>query len=255
MKPGEVYVEPVLIGFATLLIAAMMGSRELESWLLTVSTGELAAALAASYFVGIIVDRLGDAVLDPLNQHHRLLFALDEMERPEKPRGRDPFPEDRYNVMRMKEEQAADHIDYLRSRIRLMRAMVVLAPAAGVAVALRMATSSQHARTLTQVRMMEIVQYATIFVVCLFYIVVVILRCGKSPLPRTDQLTNPARLKDYRKDYLQGCSHHVPFATFAMRNERLWDVVVALAVLAGAVAAYGVSMVAGLIVGGLAVLV
>ena len=147
MKPAELYFEPVLIGLATLFVAAMMGSRELEAWLLHADIGELAIAIAAAYFVGIVVDRTADAILDPLNHHHRLQVAMKEL------RGRnvedrsDPFPEDAYHIATTESEQASEYVYYLRSRIRLTRAMLVLAPACAVGVALRFSdasASTQH---------------------------------------------------------------------------------------------------------------
>jgi hypothetical protein len=234
MKPAELYFEPVLIGLATLFIAGLLGLPALESRLLGAGAGEVAAAVATAYFVGIVVDRVSDAMLDPINHRHRLLFARKEPRVDAAGKRCDPFPEDAYHVATLGSEQASDYVHYLRSRIRLMRAMLVLAPACGVGFAVRLSQEGSLTRA------------GAIAVVCVTYGLAIILRCREASvlaMPerfrkngsvtlRTDRLAEVKVLAWYDERF----PPRQALWKFAIRNEPLSIPAAALAVYAGLVA-------------------
>ncbi len=138
MKTAEFLVEPLLIGYAVLVTAAMLAMGDPGPWLPTNTSGEIATLAVFAYFVGVVFDRVADTILGPLEQHYRLQFALRHLRQPHHiptAAADDPFPKDAYQVRVMQNEQAWAHASYLRSRIRLVRALVVLTPALGVASA------------------------------------------------------------------------------------------------------------------------
>jgi hypothetical protein len=214
-----------------------MGSSALEAWLIDADLGELAVAVAASYFVGIVVDRVADAILDPINHHHRLKFALKQLRRRTSDNGRDPFPEDAYHVATLQNPQATEYVYYLRSRIRLLRAMLVLSPAFGVAVALRISSAVD-----------PIWRHVAIGIVCAIYALAVVFRLKETraataarvrdrrssnlAAPRTDGLLDTAVLEWY----LARIGPEQPLWRFAVRNEPLSFAAFLLAMFAGILA-------------------
>jgi hypothetical protein len=137
MKTTEIFVEQVLIGFLVLLIPGLLWWDTLApAW--NTGTNKLftgAALAGAAYLIGIAYDRVADTLLEDLDQHFRLAYAL----KPSGPaRGgsqqEDPFPESKLRMALLHEGKAAavDSAEYLRSRIRLTRALATLIP--GMAV-------------------------------------------------------------------------------------------------------------------------
>jgi hypothetical protein len=241
MKPTELYFEPVLIGFATLFITGMMASPALEAWLIDAGDlDKLAVTVAASYFVGIVVDRVADAILDRINHHHRLKFALKQLRRRTSDNERDPFPEDAYHVATLQNQQATEYVYYLRSRIRLMRAMLVLSPAFGVAVALRISRFVDPTSVVD-----SIWHRGAIGMVCATYVFAVVFRLRETSVvtaprlrdrrsshfapPRTDGLLDSAVLEWY----LERIGPEQPLWRFAARNEPLLFAALLLAMFAG----------------------
>jgi hypothetical protein len=245
MKTAELLVEPLLIGYSVLVLAALMTSPELEKWLLSVSLDKVATAAAFAYFVGVIFDRVADTILGPLNHHHRLRFALDEVIDDRAP-AKDPFPEDAYHVRVMQSEWSWAHTSYLRSRIRLLRALVVLTPALGIAVAVRLVQPAPTVRF-----------FAALIVVVTYFLVGV--NAGNRPLrirterldkpgtfdpPRTEDLSDPNVAAWYTKRF----PPKERLGVFLLRHEpAVWSVLI-LAVFAGVVAlTKGDFLIAGLL--------
>jgi hypothetical protein len=129
MKTTEIFVEQVLIGFLALLVIAPLLWSDLpalSTWLR--AKGEVVASLAAvgaAYLVGIVYDRLADTLLEDVDQHRRWTVV--------RSRARtivgDPFPEGRWRLAMLRDGSAVtEHETYLRSRLRLSRALATLVP-------------------------------------------------------------------------------------------------------------------------------
>jgi hypothetical protein len=222
MKLGELFVEPVLIGFAALLALVLLLAPDLEPGLRTIELENAAIALTAAYFCGIVFDRLADTILSRLEHHHRLQFAL---EHPDPRPGWDPFPEDEYHIALMASPEAWEHAYYLKSRIRLTRGLLVLAPALGVAATVRAVQAGPS------LRMAVAIAVIAIYAVCIW------LRAGEprddaKKLPRTTAL----RDADERKKYQEASGPPDSLVSFIFWNEPLaWGVpmIAAIAIVVG----------------------
>ena len=137
MKTTELFVEQVLIGLVVITTAALMVSDELLKTILEANLGAVAVLAAGAYLVGIVYDRLADTLLQDLERHNRLLFALNLHYKSPQDTS-DPFPEDELRNRLLYNGEASDYAHYLRSRMRLTRALTTLIPPMGVAVALNM---------------------------------------------------------------------------------------------------------------------
>ena len=128
MKTTEIFVEQVIIGFLVLVVIVLIGiDHPWKAWqdagLDASATAALGVALVgAAYLLGILYDRFADTLLEDFDRHNRLAVALD---------GADPeFPESKMRLAALREGGGVvEHADYLRSRLRLARAMATLAPA------------------------------------------------------------------------------------------------------------------------------
>lgn len=146
MKTTELFVEQVFVGFLVLLIAALPFHPELleqfgaANDLGTFGGIAVAAGLVGTaYLLGVVFDRLADSLLRGLDQHNRLRFALRGLKTwPDT--WQDPFAEDRLRIRVFAKGGAlVDWLDYLRSRIRLTRALATFGP--GITLALVLATA------------------------------------------------------------------------------------------------------------------
>ena len=130
MRQTEIYVEQVIIGFCVLVIVdVLLTGRVPQPSDKGLLTG--AIVIGASYVVGILYDRCADSLLERFDRWNRIRFAVrgtpdDHMTPPAWPS--DPFPQFSRKLS-VKEEAA-----YLKSRLRLMRAMTTLVPAMTIAV-------------------------------------------------------------------------------------------------------------------------
>jgi hypothetical protein len=139
MKTTELYLEQVLIGFLIVFIAAMPWIPELWAHPKDIQAGISiiggSAALGFAFFIGIPFDRLADTLSERLDKQNRLKFALGPPLQP-KPKDRngdpidDPYPEDMLLIVCRRDQQTVTRAqDYLRSRVRLTRALAAYAPA------------------------------------------------------------------------------------------------------------------------------
>jgi hypothetical protein len=160
LKTTELFAEQVLIGFLVLGIGGLVFKDQVIYFLECLAAkdkgvlGEILAGgvlLGAAYLIGIVYDRIADTLLQNLEAHYRIHFALEKLDTchkrakfavPVSPN--DPFPEDRYRIHILKSKEATDYMEYLRSRIRLTRALATLIP--GMSVALLLALSSEKSR-------------------------------------------------------------------------------------------------------------
>jgi len=129
LKTTEVFVEQVLIGLLVILNFALLASPALVSQLkFDFQTG--AAVVGVAYLIGIVFDRFADTLLEDIERHNRLKFALDEEKRclkslaedkPNAPENasisKDFFPEDKYRMKLFDSGEAVSYANYLRTRI------------------------------------------------------------------------------------------------------------------------------------------
>jgi hypothetical protein len=136
MKTTELFVEQTLTGF--LVLAA--GAAPFLSWDKLqelpekakggIDISSAAGAIGIAYLLGVIFDRFADTLLERINRWNRLLFAIDLKEEDKALSPEDPFPEDRLQIEVIdKGDEAWEWMDYIRSRIRVARAMTVFVPA------------------------------------------------------------------------------------------------------------------------------
>jgi hypothetical protein len=181
MKTTAIFVEQVLIGLLVLAIGAIpfMSWWHLRLTLESIATG--AGIVAVAYLLGIIFDRFADTLFSRLEQYHRLLRAAKPEEGVESEKQKeDPYPEGEVRAsILLKEGAAVDWIDYLRSRIRLSRALAVFLPAVTVSGLLAVVTGH---------RIVGLWRYLppTVFVVvALTYLITFIAVLKAEPLPKT----------------------------------------------------------------------
>ena len=143
MKTTELFVEQTLTGL--LVLAA--GAAPFLSWeKLEKLPGEAkggidissaAGAIGVAYLLGVIFDRFADTLLERINRWNRLLFAIDLKDEDKALSPDDPFPEDRLQIEVIHEgDEAWEWMDYLRSRIRIARAMTAFVPAVTLSIQL-----------------------------------------------------------------------------------------------------------------------
>jgi hypothetical protein len=145
MKSTELFVEPTLTGFLVLTAAAApFISWENLQKLPDDATGGIdissaAGAIGAAYLLGVVFDRFADTLLERFNRWNRLLFAIELKEKNEGLSPEDPFPEDQIQIEVIHQgDEAWEWMDYLRSRIRVARAMAAFVPALALSMELAM---------------------------------------------------------------------------------------------------------------------
>jgi hypothetical protein len=150
MKSTELFVEQTLTGFLV-LSAAAAPFIPLETLQKLpddakggIDIGSAAGAIGAAYLLGVVFDRFADTLLERLNRWNRLLFAIELMKDDKARSGEDPFPEDRLQIELIKHgDEAWEWMDYLRSRIRLARAMAAFVPALTLSLMLNIGLRDQ----------------------------------------------------------------------------------------------------------------
>lgn len=183
MSTTELFVEQVIIGLMVLAGAAALCGAGLP----TTGVSEIGLTVAASYLVGMAYDRFADTLLSRLEQHFRLRFALDELKA--LPRaGSDPFPEERYRLRVLDSSQRGEYANYLRSRIRLTRAVATAAPGLGVAAAVQLTDERPLVRMLAGAAVVAL--YVWSF--CAVYAA-----DKHTKLPKTHDLADPAKAAEY----------------------------------------------------------
>jgi hypothetical protein len=149
LKTTELVAEQVLIGLLVISIVALV-AYDPENPIIILNnkssvdlilTGGL--LIGAAYLIGMVYDRMADTLLQDIESHGRLQFALRSFKIKDCGTDRytvptaDPFEEGKYRILVLDNSQATDHMEYLRSRIRLTRALATLIP--GIMVSLLLA--------------------------------------------------------------------------------------------------------------------
>ena len=163
MKTTELFVEQVLIGFLVLLVAALVfwgdvyafAARRSDKTIDVLVTGGV--LVGAAYLIGMVYDRIADTLLQDIEGHGRLQFALSRFKLKKRKirtveskiqdedvhvkvfnlkERDDPFEEGKYRMKVLASSEATGQMDYLRSRLRLTRAMATIIPALTLALLL-----------------------------------------------------------------------------------------------------------------------
>jgi hypothetical protein len=140
LKTTELYIEQVLIGSLIIAVFALPWIHQLSPELtnsLPKLIAEASLLLGVGFWIGIPFDRFADTLLDRLERHNRLQFALKnsigkELIKQENSvkLTNDIYPEDRHRLKGWRaEEGIVNWLEYNRSRIRLARALAVYGPA------------------------------------------------------------------------------------------------------------------------------
>lgn len=212
MKTTELFVEQVLIGVAVLFVGCLLVLSSALSDLAAAKFGEAALLVGASYVLGMFYDRIADTLLQDLEQSHRLLFAIREYYRRGGMSAEDPFPENRWRArLSFSTKAAVDQATYLRSRIRLTRAIATLLPAVGIGTVLLVA------------RVLEPWRLAFVWSAVAIYMIVFLMKLMRRPavtsaaleqaqrgpftLPRTDALTS-ADVRGWYEAQIGGYDRH-----------------------------------------------
>jgi hypothetical protein len=214
MKTTEVFVEQVIIGVLLLFTSALLISEDLFTSIVNLDLGGTIMLLGGVYLLGIVYDRFADTLLQDLEQHHRLRFAFKQIkhksEGEAKPPAEDPFPENELRI-RILEGKLSDQASYLRSRIRLTRALTSLTPAMTVGCLMMLLNQdgdSSPRRLVVAITM--VVVYALAYVIKV---------SGNEP-PKTYDLIDGKKYQEYKKK-IQGTSNSGGLLRFIMRHERL----------------------------------
>ena len=175
MKTTELFVEQVLIGFLVLLVAALVFWADVYAFLVRRSDKSLdllvtgGILVGAAYLIGMVYDRVADTLLQDIESHGRLQFALARFKfkngkvrtketseadiLPDEKDVKDfdsliaakqePFEDGKYRMIVLGNSEATAQMEYLRSRIRLTRAMATIIP--GLTVAFLLALDGDQA--------------------------------------------------------------------------------------------------------------
>lgn len=138
MKTTELFIDQVLIGFlvvATFWALSPIALPELQG----LDFSKAAVLVIAAYFTGILFDRFADTLLQDLERHTFLRYSLDTckergLPRPVGPKKQELLPIGMFRMAVIRDPNAREYSDYLRSRMRLTRALAVISPAMSIAL-------------------------------------------------------------------------------------------------------------------------
>jgi len=198
MKTTELWVEQTLTGFLVLSAAAapFMQWEDLQKLPDDakggIDIGSAASAIGAAYLLGVIFDRFADTLLERFNRWNRLLFAI-ELKKDNKGLSEDdPFPEDQLQIEVIHQgDEAWEWMDYLRSRIRIARAMAVFVPALTLSMELALGLRD-HEGTIKAVLALVVAAYVTAFLASR------VLEKSPRRLPKTYELRTDAESQHAR---------------------------------------------------------
>ncbi|NUO09967.1 MAG: hypothetical protein HUU08_15055 [Candidatus Brocadia sp.] len=198
MKTTEIFVEQVLIGLLVLATGflpyiPMEKIKELKEFN---SLIEGAVIIAIAYLVGIVLDRFADTLLERLEQYHRLRYALDLIEEGKQHSSDDPYPEDRLQIKILKDsKETNERMQYLRSRMRLTRALAIFTPALTISGLLSL---WQYKDNIPPGYIIYFLGGAAlIYILC--FICILVLSCKRYKLPKTYRI-DIQKVKEFYKN-------------------------------------------------------
>ena len=217
------------------MAAAPLVSRNAVSDAFDLELGAAIALMGIIYLVGIVYDRYADTLVQDLDGHNRLWMGISGRSRGAP--GEDPFPENRFRIEVLRSSGAADYSDYLKSRIRLTRALATLCPALSMAALILL---------IDDVEPDEDVRVVATCVVGVAYSVAFIVK--QAPwkwlrgyeTPRTDALLEPAVYESYVNAFGEAEEDPVsgPVAWKVLLNERLVWLAFTVAISESIIAVY-----------------
>jgi hypothetical protein len=151
VNTAQLYVEPIIVGSLVLALLSLPYAPEVMALVptkpLKLPQGfALGAVLVGiAYLVGMLADRLIDSGLEAVEQHNRVRFACSKLKVDEKKPAsdeqaridawigkslyKDLYPEDRRRWwVYSSADRIVDFLDYVRTRMRLLRALAFLLP-------------------------------------------------------------------------------------------------------------------------------
>lgn len=188
MKTTEVFVEQIFIGFMVLLIGALpfIGIILPETGNATKIIGSALGVAGVAYLLGIPFDRFADTVLSSLEKRNRLRFSI----RNPVPDSADPFPEGLLKIaVRQANSGVVSWAEYLRSRIRLSRALAVFTPGltlSGIVAMWQVPAQSLHGSNAPQWAVIAALGSSCIIYTAAFFWA----QIGGNKLPKTEECLN-----------------------------------------------------------------
>jgi hypothetical protein len=142
VNTSTVYVEPIFVGCLIGLALALPFYDDLTCFYhylwsdLHISGTFLGVfIIGVAYLIGIPADRLLDSLMEGLERHCRIRFALKEAIKDKSiwrnfRNGKDPFPQDQYRTAALLHAGPAfnDFLQYVRTRVRMTRALAFAIP-------------------------------------------------------------------------------------------------------------------------------
>lgn len=192
MKTTEIFVEQVLIGAVVLAAVGLpFVPQQLALWNQTGAAKDfltiLVSLIGVAYLLGIISDRFADSLLARLERLNRIRFAVGKLKKKPEP-AVDYFAEARLKIQIMSAGgPTADWMNYLRSRIRLTRALAVFLPALTVSAILLVDEKTDRSLTasLNAAAGNNDARYSVLAATAVFYLLAFFLRKVARPPPRT----------------------------------------------------------------------
>jgi len=216
MKITQMYVEQIIIGLLVLLAIALFvapiiypGPSELTCLLnrIEIEIADATLVVVAAYLLGMVYDRVADTILDDTDRHNRLRFALAKIAEKVNPETRkiptiktDPFDEAALRIEALGNGDAADYMEYLRSRMRLMRALCTLIPLYTVIASLYLVTDWKFVGVNSQSWICVGIIVLTIYGFALFFSAIGRKSYWKRP-PKTNDTGGP--VEDYLRAHLE----------------------------------------------------
>jgi hypothetical protein len=155
-----------------------------------------------AYLIGVIYDRAADTLVGDIAGHHRSLFFLNNP----------GFAEDRLRIGILKNEQATQYAGYMRTRMRLTRAVATLTPALTVACVVFIRFQQLAAPP-------PILRDFAVLLLAVAYTLAFLSKFAKRPRLRG---VKPERTEDIKLEDYQRNGDLVPLWRFILSDRAVW---------------------------------